>query len=364
MADFSLLKKTIGIIPFSLFLASFLPLALLALPCATGEGREIMGAAEPPSPWIPEVKQNCEQPLYERLTCDKIRVVERWKNGQKKAEGEILDDGTKIGFWIIWCSNGQKLAEGEYNNAGQKEGLWTVWHENGQKMAETQFRNGKAGGTHRTWDSSGRKTKEMRYKNGKLEGEMTEWHISGNLAIKRYYKNGLLEGRMTIWDRSGNLRQAGQYVNGIRTGLFFDFHKAGLIASEIEYQFGKNLRETRYQWFSNGVISHKREFKEGKIGVHTAYYENGQKEEERKWFTVEDERKWFTGPRKTLRTNWYKNGQKKSEGKMSMSCRQGEWLFWREDGAIDTELTGNYKNGIKEHEASVALIEKLSPERR
>ena len=78
------------------------------------------------------------------------KVVERYESGQKKSEGYLLDDGTKVGRWTFWHENGQKAKEGERKNE-KPEGVWTSWHDNGQKSAEGEYKNGKKEGRWTYW---------------------------------------------------------------------------------------------------------------------------------------------------------------------------------------------------------------------
>ena len=93
------------------------------------------------------------------------RVVERYRyepgvklvnggimeseDGQKKSEGYMLDDGSKVGFWTFWYAGGWKWKEGTYVN-GEKHGVWEVWSPppsyddpQGQKSSEETYKNGR-----------------------------------------------------------------------------------------------------------------------------------------------------------------------------------------------------------------------------
>jgi antitoxin component YwqK of YwqJK toxin-antitoxin module len=82
------------------------------------------------------------------------KTVERYDHGQKKSEGYLLDDGTKVGLWTFWYENGQKESEGSYKN-WEKEGIWTFWYENGQKRSEGSAKNRKKEGLWTYWHEKG-----------------------------------------------------------------------------------------------------------------------------------------------------------------------------------------------------------------
>jgi len=58
------------------------------------------------------------------------QVVERYESGEKKFEGYLLEDGTKVGIWTYWYKHGQRKEEGEFKN-GKKEGPWPYWFDTG-----------------------------------------------------------------------------------------------------------------------------------------------------------------------------------------------------------------------------------------
>lgn len=51
------------------------------------------------------------------------------------------------------------------------------------------------------------------------------------------------------------------------------------------------------------------------------------------------------GMRQGASEQWYANGRKEAEGKYEADQREGPWTFWKADGSIDTERTGEYRTG-------------------
>jgi antitoxin component YwqK of YwqJK toxin-antitoxin module len=46
-------------------------------------------------------------------------------------------------------------------------------------------------------------------------------------------------------------------------------------------------------------------------------------------------------------TYWWPTGQKKSEGLFVAGKRSGPWRAWNQDGTLNTELSGEYREGRK-----------------
>ena len=44
-------------------------------------------------------------------------------------------------------------------------------------------------------------------------------------------------------------------------------------------------------------------------------------------------------------TFWHRNGRKRAEGTFTHSRMTGHWNCWRDDESMDTEHTGNYRDG-------------------
>ena len=89
-----------------------------------------------------------------------------------------------------------------------------------------------------------------------------------------------------------------------------------------------------------------------KNGIHTTYYENGQKESE---VTYKDDK------RDGLSTDWYENGEKWSEVTYKDGELDGLYTTWYDngqkskeatykDGKVDELFTTWYENGQKEYE--------------
>lgn len=105
------------------------------------------------------------------------------------------------------------------------------------------------------------------------------------------------------------------------------------------FSFPLGCSTPREHWHENGVIMARGQsflwlFR---TGDWTYWYNNGQKYSEGEY-----------SRRKTgFWTSWHKNGVKKKEGEYEDGKREGPWTYWNEDGSINSEKSGIYKNGKK-----------------
>jgi antitoxin component YwqK of YwqJK toxin-antitoxin module len=330
-------------------------------------------------------------------------VVERHANGQKLAEGYVLEDGTRMGRWTRWYGNGQKQSEGVYED-GKLEGTWTEWWANGEKWRETQFeqgenvggqdfeppgerknienfvdtyelgkkrfegalKNGKPEGFWTYWHRNGQKYYQGALRNGKPDGPWTVWYLDGQKQFDGVLVNGEPEGTWTYWHDNGQKKSEVRYKNGKEEGLWSYWHRSGAIANELEFRDGA-------PW--NGLFPSLSRERDGDSLWETAEYKNGQQEgpwvhwhgngqkqsegsknkggeKEGPWVhwhdngQKESEREYKDGEREGPWVYWRNNGQKESEGKYKGGGREGLWTTWHDNGQKESE--GEYKNGWRE----------------
>ena len=54
---------------------------------------------------------------------------------------------------------------------------------------------------------------------------------------------------------------------------------------------------------------------------------------------------YIDGVKQGASEQWYANGQKEAEGRYESDQREGPWTFWKADGTVDAERTGEYRTG-------------------
>ena len=86
-------------------------------------------------------------------------------------------------------------------------------------------------------------------------------------------------------------REQGRLKNGKRVGVWVEYDGSGRVSKEVTYENGKKVTWVQYKYHSNGQLRTKETYKDGK----------------------------FDGP----------------------------WVNFNEDGTVDEERTGTFKNGVK-----------------
>jgi antitoxin component YwqK of YwqJK toxin-antitoxin module len=214
-----------------------------------------------------------------------------FKNGIMIGEGIVTEKGERDGMWKEYFDSGKLRGEGRYNKDA-REGLWKFYHENGQLEQQ---------GT---------------YRNGKPDGEWIWYYASGELLREEAYFDGLQDGVMTEYDETGNIITKGQYIEGKENGEWY--YKVAL--AEVIGTYSDGMRNG--QWRSWDLPANPGRSKtlrfEGKFveenphGVHTYYWENGNRKE---------------------------------EGEYVMGRKEGNWVIYNADGSL--YLVINYENGFE-----------------
>ena len=158
-------------------------------------------------------------------------------------------DTPYTGKFLLLYKNGQKKAEGNIKD-GKEEGLTVVWHKNGQKKAEINHKNGKGDGLQRHWHENGQKKAEVNHKNGKEDGLYVEWYEDGQKAYEWNYKDGKQDGLFVGWHENGQKSGEGNFKDGKGDGLGTTWHENGQKKSEVKFKDDKII-STKY-WNSKG----------------------------------------------------------------------------------------------------------------
>jgi antitoxin component YwqK of YwqJK toxin-antitoxin module len=194
-------------------------------------------------------------------------------------------------MWKEYFDSGKLRGEGRYNKDA-REGPWKFYHENGQLEQQ---------GT---------------YRNGKPDGEWLWYYASGELLREEAYFDGLQDGVMTEYDESGNIITKGQYIEGRENGEWY--YKVAL--SEVIGTYSDGMRNGHWRsWDLPANPGRPKTLRfEGKFvednphGVHTYYWENGNRKE---------------------------------EGEYVMGRKEGNWVIYNPDGS--PYLIISYENGFE-----------------
>ena len=105
---------------------------------------------------------------------------------------------------------------------------------------------------------------------------------------------------------------------------------------------GDRKKEGKIQ---NGKIQNKLDYNSSGFNQFTSFYDNGSKKEQ---YYLIDKKIWksrnYKGPRyDSLFTFWYENGKTKEKCNFINGVKQGEWVYFDENGTMNKKI---YLNGI------------------
>jgi len=204
--------------------------------------------------------------------------------------------------------NGDLLMEINYVD-GVQNGVQKMYHPNGQIAQNHLYKNGQiVDGTYVDLFPNGEKNGVFIYKNGKLNGKGLVYYESGQLWRETLWENGIKISEIEFPIEENEIKKTekekiikyseskGEKVEKkIETYEEIKDENGRLILKKIIKSYnanGRKISETYFnvkdekdgnhtEWFDNGELKQKGQFKNGKeFGVWTTYYSNGQKFEE------------------------------------------------------------------------------------
>ena len=201
-----------------------------------------------------------------------------YKNGQKKAEG-ILIDGMKNGNWSEWYANGDKKYTGMYKD-GIKDGRWIEWNQSSEEIINGFYKNnvpwrgqfenffysdGRIAQEYNKYFENGEKKITGTFVNNKKSGEWIEWYSNGQKKYIGNFLNGNRHGSWVAWDESGNEIIDGEYKSGQKWNGQFGGknYVSGLLRQDFVEKYPSGALK------SSGVL-----INEVKIGQWSFWYEN------------------------------------------------------------------------------------------
>ena len=165
--------------------------------------------------------------------------------------------------------------------------------------------------------------------NKPYNGPVFSLHENGQIKVEVNLKNGLPTGLFSRYYESGKKKFEGNsdtLIDGefLHNGLHTFWYENGQKSSETNFKDGE--KDGPYNsWYKNGQKEIERTFKNGKwVGLNTSWYENGQMMIRETYKDGKFEGEFF---------EWYKNGNKKSEG-ISKNGIDISIKRWNEDGSV------------------------------
>jgi len=201
-----------------------------------------------------------------------------------------------------------------YDDQNRKHGTWVKEYSNGQVRYEAEFEHGMPTGTTKRYHKNGNLKAVMKYQtSGRVFTEL--YNKDGDKQAEGYYLERKKDSVWSFYDQNGRIVAKDSYAEGKRDGKSLRFFRDEDTSNIVHWTDGKRDGKIR-QFFDNG--------KEKLIG----YYSDGE----------------LNGPL----TIFYPSGFKKVEGRYKNNLREGEWVYYDEEG--DTSKVINYIDGTPENE--------------
>jgi antitoxin component YwqK of YwqJK toxin-antitoxin module len=183
-----------------------------------------------------------EKPGASSSTTGELEV-EHYSNGQKGAEGRLVD-GKRDGFWQTWYEDGRLRSAGNWAN-GAKTGHWVFCHQNGNKT-EGDYKDGVRHGMWIDWWDSGVKAREVAFERDMANGVQKDWYRNGNLRQEGTYVNDQQHGEWKHWARDGRFLGSNVLEHG--DGPWVGLHDNGAVRCRGSFRKSKKHGPWRFFW--------------------------------------------------------------------------------------------------------------------
>jgi antitoxin component YwqK of YwqJK toxin-antitoxin module len=203
------------------------------------------------------------------------KVTKGWiynADGMVTAEGIILEDGRKEGFWKYYNSHGEVRSIGSFVN-DKEQGTWKFFNATGRLVQEGTFKDGRLDGTWKWYFDNGDLKREEEFYNGKEEGIYMEYDSLGSIIAQGTYFDGQREGEW--YCRVGDFSERGKYIGDLKDGKWQAFYANGTLKYEGFYIQGNPDGEHKF-YYPNGMIKELNYYSMGiKENIWKKYSEDG-----------------------------------------------------------------------------------------
>lgn len=377
---------------------TFVAFALLVLVAGCGsrgsaDGPAKKGAVE--TTWYDPETRSLRQAEGELRFGLRLGEWTFWHRNQSiEKKGRYDDQGRETGEWVEYYPNQIEKARMTFV-AGKLEGLMQVWHEKGTLASKGNYAGGKRVGLWETFHDNGAPATRATYVDGVLEGEAVGWYPDGTESerarykagshigtIEAFYPSGKVRARKTMdergvaqgasheWFEDGQLKSIKRFgPDGREHGVEETYHPDGTLATVRTFAEGQLVGIARgwhvggQLWFEGQYVSNARH------GVWRFYHPDGSRQIVERFLAGKRNgvsRNWFAGgqlntvscfvddqPRGLLQ-QWYPSGQRRVFSQVDGPKIVGLNLEWSEDGALQEELSGYFRDGAERTEPPTA----------
>ena len=190
------------------------------------------------------------------------------------------------------------MAQNEKDSQGRKQGKWSKSYPNGQIQYEGQFKDDRETGTFTYYNQDGSIAQTIEYKAD--TGHATAYYKNKKVMSRGTYVDRKKNGLWQYFTEKGRKIKEETFEMGVKNGEERLWDKQGNLLEKVNYENGVRQGECYQYMYSDGYCIY--DVKEGKKnGRYTCYYESKKK---------------------------------KAEGNYVNDDKEGEWVFYSEDGQV------------------------------
>lgn len=187
-----------------------------------------------------------------------------------------------------------------------------VTYADGTVWSEVALEDGLPDGAWNTYWPDGSPRSLETWDRGVLDGPFASWFADGGSRIEGFYEDGQMQGRWLVSFPDGSPRSEDHWQAGVRNGVLRMWHSNGQLFTEDHY--------------ANGEPD----------GSHRLFFENGN---------VREAGSLVQGERDGLWREFREDGTPVHAIRFEVGRRKGVCFHWKANGALNTELSGMYRNG-------------------
>ncbi|MCU0433134.1 MAG: tetratricopeptide repeat protein [Bacteroidia bacterium] len=276
--------------------------------------------------------------LNQKLTGQRLAVIEYHPNGSKAAEGELVNN-LREGEWKFFREEGGWLESKFEYKRGLRDGASTTYHANGRIESKGDYKDDMRHGFFKFFHSNGQLSSKGWYQYDERQSEWVSYNGGGVMTGKQYFLNGGNFGNQYYYDNKGRMVENNFVREGwMRYSHFYDSTGTNIIYT-YRYDSLKYKGEMRLPYpNSNGKLRIEQNYLNGRIaGTAYSYFIDGSKQSERPVQNGDDE---------GLYKAYYLSGQLKCELNFHLGSRSGISKWYHENGK--TESVEKFVLGVKD----------------